>query len=334
MILVSFIPIIIYLVVLKLLDSFKLVKWKHIALYLVSGSACCAVALFAADMASDMEVPYCSPLVEEMLKAIAAILLMRAFRMVFFAEALCYGAAIGGGFAFVENFLYIFYNPQLLPATVFFRGMCTALLHIGCTALFLTLFLQRKHKADAKPEKDKRHVDKPVSGTMLALLPGLAIHMLYNMQSLPPLPLMIFVVLLFFFIFLVINTYNEKHVAAWLDNTMMSDVGLLTAIRNGTLSDTNSGRYLLSVKEQFEAEVFFDMICYIQLYLELTIAAKSRLMLREAGLAVSETAEEKEKRKEMIRELKILRSNIGIIGEVVLRPIVRLSIEDLKVMEN
>ena len=36
----------------------------------------------------------------------------------------------------------------------------------------------------------------------------------------------------------------------------------------------------------------------------------------------------------MIRELKILRYFIVIIGEVVLRPIVRLSIEDLKVMEN
>ena len=76
------------------------------------------------------------------------------------------------------------------------------------------------------------------------------------------------------------------------------------------------------------------MICYIQLYLELTISAKSRMMLREVGLPSAESDEERERRRSMTREFRVLRSNIGTMGEMVLHPIVRLTREDLKVVDD
>lgn len=331
---ISFLPIIIYIVVLKLLDSFKLVKWKFLVLCLLSGTLTCAVAFFFSDTTNDMGIQYCAPLVEEGLKALAAVLLMRVFRIVFFAEALCYGAAIGGGFALLENILYLAYSPMMLPATAIFRGLCTAMLHIGCTALFLTLFLQRRYNVVTNGDAGRRWYDRRAVRLLIAIVPSIVIHQLYNIQALPPFILMLVVVAVFFIIFLFINAYNERRIYRWLDSTIVSDVDLLTAIRNGTLSDTNAGRYLQSVKGQFEPEVFFDMLCYIQLYLELTISAKSRIMLKEAGLPVKEMADDKAKRTGMIREFKVLRSNIGVIGEMVLHPIVRLSMEDLKIIEG
>lgn len=145
---------------------------------------------------------------------------------------------------------------------------------------------------------------------------------------------MLTVVVLFLIVFLLVSSYNERRITRWMEQSIMYDVELLTAIRGGKLADTKAGEYLLAVKEQFDAEVFFDMICYIQLYLELTISVKSRMMLREVGLPSAESDEERERRRSMTREFRVLRSNIGTMGEMVLHPIVRLTREDLKVVDD
>lgn len=313
---VSLIPIIIYLIILKSLDSFKLVKWKMLSLCLLSGVACCAAAYGLTLLA----VPFYAPFVEELLKGIVALLLMRLMRIVFFAESLTYGAAIGAGFALLENIIYVSYNPGMLLTTAVFRGLGTSLLHIGCTALLLTLLLGL-------------HREKKLTRLCLwplAMVPSVAIHAAYNMQYFSSFMQMIMVIVVFLTIFLLISNYNEKRIAQWLDNSLTYDAQLLADIRHGRLADTKTGRYLVSVRNQFDAEVFFDMICYVQLYLELTIAAKSRIMLREAGLPFQETTEETERRKAMIKEFRTLRSNIGKTGEIILRPVVRISREDEK----
>ncbi len=330
MLLSSFIPILLYLIILKSLDSFKLVKWKVLCMCILSGFFCCCVAYGVSRVAGYIGLPFYAPLVEELIKAVAAVLLMRTFKMVFFVEALCYGAAIGGGFALLENFVYIVCNPYMLPATAIFRGLGTSMLHIGCTALFLTLLLQRTSKS--WQQDFSRTVIRRVVDRWWILLPCFTIHGLYNYQPFSPLVQMLLIVVVFLVLFLCVNNYNEKRISRWLDNSIMSDVHLLTAIHHGTLTETNAGVYLMSVKEQFEPEIFFDMICYIQLYLELTISAKSHIMLREAGLPVDETLEERNRHCSMIREFQTLRSRIGMMGEIVLRPIVRLTLEDIKVI--
>ncbi len=329
MYLTSFIPITIYLIILKSLDSFKLVKWKNIGMCILSGILCCVMAYGISCIAEIVGLAYYSPLIEEILKAMAAVILVRAMGIVFFAEALCYGAAIGGGFAILENIIYITCNPDILITTALFRGLGTAMLHIGCTSLFITLSLQmNNHHTQASEKLGSIFV------FVLAILPSIAIHILYNLKLFSPLILLFMTVALFLLIFLVISSYGEKRISKWLDNSMMHDVQLLTEIRNGTLPETNTGKYLLSIKKQFNVEVFFDMICYIQLYLELKISAKSHIMLHEAGLDEADDASEEMKRKSMIKEFHVLRGNIGIMGEMILHPIVRLSHEELKIIEH
>ena len=321
MILVSVIPLLLYLMVLKSLDSFRIVHWRWLVVCMAVGCGSCLVAWAFSEMSAALAVPFYAPLIEEILKALVALCVMRLFRIVFFAEALCYGAAIGAGFSLVENIIYIYFSPDMLFATVLFRGLGTSMLHIGCSSLFLVLWLLAKNNSWKSVFR------------LWGILPCILIHALYNLHHFQPLVQMVAVVVIFFVIFLCVSNYNEKCIGKWLDQSMMYDIDLLSAINDGTLPDTKAGQYLMSVKEQFDPYVFLDMICYVQLYLELTITAKSRMMLRESGLLDAESEDDKSQRSAMLKEFNTLRGNIGKMGEIILHPIVKMTAEDKKLIE-
>lgn len=321
MILVSVIPLLLYLLVLKSLDSFRIVHWRWLVVCMAVGCGSCLVAWAFSEMSAAFAVPFYAPLIEEILKALVALCAMRLFRIVFFAEALCYGAAIGAGFSLVENIIYIYFSPDMLFATALFRGLGTSMLHIGCSSLFLVLWLLAKNNSWKTVFR------------LWGILPCILIHALYNLHHFQPLVQMVAVVVIFLVIFLCVSNYNEKCIGKWLDQSMMNDIDLLSAINDGTLPDTKAGQYLMSVKEQFDPYVFLDMICYVQLYLELTITAKSRMMLRESGLIDAESEDDKSQRTAMLKEFNTLRGNIGKMGEIILHPIVKMTAEDKKLIE-
>ena len=320
MILVSVIPLLLYLLVLKSLDSFRIVHWRWLVVCMAVGCGSCLVAWAFSEMSAALAVPFYAPLIEEILKALVALCAMRLFRIVFFAEALCYGAAIGAGFSLVENIIYIYFSPEMLFATALFRGLGTSMLHIGCSSLFLVLWLLAKNNSWKTVFR------------LWGILPCILIHALYNLHHFQPLVQMVAVVVIFLVIFLCVSNYNEKCIGKWLDQSMMNDIDLLSAIKDGTLPDTKAGQYLMSVKEQFDPYVFLDMICYVQLYLELTITAKSRMMLRESGLLDAESEDDKSQRTAMLKEFNTLRGNIGKMGEIILHPIVKMTAEDKKLI--
>ena len=320
MILVSVIPLLLYLLVLKSLDSFRIVHWRWLVVCMAVGCGSCLVAWAFSEMSAALAVPFYAPLFEEILKALVALCVMRLFRIVFFAEALCYGAAIGAGFSLVENIIYIYFSPDMLFATALFRGLGTSMLHIGCSSLFLVLWLLAKNNS-------WKNVFR-----LWGILPCILIHALYNLHHFQPLVQMVAVVVIFLVIFLCVSNYNEKCIGKWLDLSMMYDIDLLSAIKDGTLPDTKAGQYLMSVKEQFDPYVFLDIICYVQLYLELTINAKSRMMLRESGLLDAESEDDKSQRTAMLKEFNTLRGNIGKMGEIILHPIVKMTAEDKKLI--
>ena len=321
MILVSVIPLLLYLLVLKSLDSFRIVHWRWLVVCMAAGCGSCFVAWAFSEMSAALAVPFYAPLFEEILKALVALCVMRLFRIVFFAEALCYGAAIGAGFSLVENIIYIYFSPDMLFATALFRGLGTSMLHIGCSSLFLVLWLLAKNNSWKTVFR------------LWGIIPCILIHALYNLHHFQPLVQMVAVVVIFLVIFLCVSNYNEKCIGKWLDQSMMNDIDLLSAIKDGTLPDTKAGQYLMSVKEQFDPYVFLDMICYVQLYLELTITAKSRMMLRESGLLDAESEDDKSQRTAMLKEFNTLRGNIGKMGEIILHPIVKMTAEDKKLIE-
>jgi hypothetical protein len=96
-------------------------------------------------------------------------------------------------------------------------------------------------------------------------------------------------------------------------------------IRKGEMSSTKTGVYLLSVKERFTPETIVDMYCYIGLYLELSIKAKRNIMLKENDFPIIVEDDLVPK----LKELGLLRKQIGTIGELTLAPLIRMNYRNL-----
>ena len=92
--------------------------------------------------------------------------------------------------------------------------------------------------------------------------------------------------------------------------------------------------YLETIRERFDPLVFFDMCVYVQLYIELLIAGKSRLILRDAGLQVEMSAEEKRMHTEKLTELRAISARIPRVGHYLLRPILHTSVKNRWAMEH
>ena len=312
--LTSILPIAIYIVVLMLLDSFRLVKARMLAVCIALGIISCAMSAL---ITWNIDVAPWTISIEEILKGLMVLALTMRKRIVFFVEAMVYGATVGSGFALAENILYLQSIPDMMPGTALFRGLSTSLLHMGCTALMAAAILDTKYARKA----------------LAFIIVPVAIHYVYNMMIVEPLIQMTVTILTFLAIFVIISNYNERRIYRWFDHSITFDIKLLGAIREGKLIDTNTGKYLQLIKKQFDPEVFFDLICFVQLYLELVIEGKSRMLLEEEGLARPLTAEEQTQHKEKVTELKQLRKNIGLLGEYLLRPVIIIQDQDMRFMQ-
>ena len=83
--------------------------------------------------------------------------------------------------------------------------------------------------------------------------------------------------------------YDVEMIHSWLDTGLDKQLSLLHSIRNGHLGDTPAGKYLESVRDAFPPEDFFDIICYVQLHVELSVASRSRVMVQRLGKAARMT---------------------------------------------
>lgn len=307
-------------------------------------------------------VLFYSPLFEEVLKFGVMVWLVLRRKIVFVQQALCYGAAIGAGFAFAENIVYISAFADMELGTALFRGLGTAVMHMVCPMTAATVLTcgtvvweesgvgmtggkDVSAAGDHGSEQVERGVrrDSKVAGlTALEVVAvwisglGLAvgIHALFNMMLVQMWLQIGLTLLVFGALVVLISEYNERRVNSWLDQSINNDIALLKAIRGGQLSQTRQGQYLLTVRSQFSPEVIADMMCYIGLYLELIIDDKSRLMLREAGLETPRTPEQTAARRAALAEFYELRRRIGKSGESILRPIVRVGRDDAALIRD
>lgn len=322
----SIVPLIIFLAVLKFTDSFILVTWRHTAYSFCAGVIVCFMALALYELTEYEGVTFYSPLVEELLKFVVLVVLVDRRKIVFVQQALCYGAALGAGFAFTENLIYISSLGDMSAGTAVFRGLGTAVMHMACPMMAATLL-----SCTAVVREAGKKFEYPLLG-FLAIVVSVGVHALFNMMLIPLWIQLALTLVVFAALVSAISAYNERSVCKWLDQSLSNDISLLKAIRNGQMSETRQGQYLMAVKSQFDPETVADMICYIRLYLELTIEDKSRLMLREAGYEQPRTHAQLDRRKEDVAEFKELRRRIGKAGESVLRPIVRVSRDDSALM--
>lgn len=322
----SILPLAFFLAVLKFTDSFTLVTWKHILWSFCAGVAVCFAALIISRLVDALGLFFYSPLIEETLKFAVLLLLVGRRRIVFVQQALCYGAAIGAGFAFAENLLYINAFNAMSAGTALFRGMGTAVMHMACpmiAATFLSCAAMLREAGDR---------GQAIAMGLAGYASALGIHALFNLMLLPLWVQLALTLVVFAALVGAISSYNERRVCRWLDQSINNDISLLRAIQSGRLSETKQGQYLLTVRSQFAPETVADMMCYIRLYLELIIEDKSRLIMREAGMELPRSIQQVQEHNAAVMEFLELRRRIGKTGESVLRPIVRVTRDDAALM--
>ena len=332
----ALLPVAVYIFVVYELDSFALLNVKKLLL-LVGFGMLAALICFGLFWVLDVFVPERTseivyPILEELIKSIPLLILARKKRIVFFIDSVICGAAVGGGFSILENVFYLVLG-DLEMGTVLFRGLEVALIHMGCTALMASSFMFMVRLAErAKGHLSIKKAD--VAMAVLLFVAPLVIHVLHNALHFNPF-------LQFFFLFATMAgllywtyQYDGDMIHRWLDRGLDKQVSLLQSIKEGHLGDTKTGEYLMSVKESFPPEVFFDVICYVQLNVELSVAAKSRFMMREAGLDLPLDEEQINTYLSQYEEFKILERGLGKTARMTIAPVVKFYPADRKALED
>jgi len=318
---VTLIPVLLFLLLLFLLDSFKLVRIKTLIISFVGGSLCALAAYFINGfLQNNLHIEfesysrYLAPILEELLKASVIVILIKQNRTGFLIDAGIYGFAVGAGFAVVENIYYLSVLQNITLISGAMRGLGTAIMHSGATSLVAVFTIGALNL-------EKKQYTGLIPGLFLAVIT----HSVFNHFYIHPALQTVLVALLIPLLLIIIFKFNEHKLSNWLETGFFSEAGLLNQIRKGEFTLSKSGKYLASLKEQFPTEIIVDMYCFITLYLELSVKSKRNMMLAECELPVSKEPDWEDK----VTELKNLRKVIGKSGELALSPLIKIKQSDL-----
>ena len=318
----ALVPIVIFLLALVWLDSFKLVNFKSLVIAIIAGCLSTAAALVVNSQLmrhTGMDLStfsrFGAPVTEEIIKFAFVFYLIRARKVGFMVDAAIFGFAVGTGFAIVENIFYLnsLQDPGLL--TWLIRGMGTAVMHGGTTAI-AAIITKDMHDTRTWPSWVK---------ALPGLLAAILIHGLYNQFILPPLTAMLLILLTLPPLIYIIFKRSEQHTREWLGEGLDHDVELLQLIMAGDLSDSRLGNYLDSLMNMFEGPVMADLLGYLRIYLELSLKAKGLLMMKECGIMPELDSE----LQAQLIELNFLEKSIGITGILALQPLLKLDDRDI-----
>jgi RsiW-degrading membrane proteinase PrsW (M82 family) len=319
---VSILPVFVFLAALVVLDSYKLVRLPSVIVTIILGSVAglvCYVLNTWAVSFSGVDVAvyrrYGAPVIEEFVKALYVLYLLRSKKVGFMVDAAIYGFAIGAGFALVENIYYVQQFPDASVIVWIVRGFGTALMHGGATAI---LGITSKSIAD-RTSSDRLRVFLP--GMLIAIV----IHSFYNHFFFHPMMSTLLILVILPVVMRFVFRESEKGLRAWLHVGFDSDQELLRTMTSGNLSTTPVGVYLQSLHSKFPTDVVVDMLCYLRLHVELTIQAKGILLMRQAGFEVPPDPSVREK----FIELRTLARNIGQTGKLAILPFLHTSGREL-----
>lgn len=320
--LLGLLPVCCFLAALVYLDSYKLIplRWVLGTIALGCGAAVLSYPInvaglsgFGIDFAAYTR--YVAPLVEEVLKGIIIVALMRNNRIGFLVDAAIFGFAVGAGFAIFENLFYLQALPDTQLGTWIVRGFGTAVMHGGATAIFA---ISSQALSSQYP-----------TARSAVLLPGLVVavivHSIFNHFFFAPIVNTLLVLVLLPVLLALVFHQSENSMSEWLDMGFDADAELVELINSGELSTSRVGVYLHSLKEKFEGPIVADLLCYLRLHTELSMRAKGLLMMRESGFANKAGKETKAK----LEELKFLESSIGTTGLLAMKPFLKMSQKDL-----
>jgi len=310
----AFFPVVLFLGVLVLMDSFKLAKpsaiaaaiaWGIVAAFI--GSALYAWLGPALPMSAAAYSRFVAPLVEESLKAAFVAYLILRRRIGFPVDAAQLGFAVGTGFAVVENYEYlqVLSNAGIVLWAV--RGLGTAILHGAATAVFAMLTQTAL----------ERYRDR----TLLVFVPGwlaaVGIHAAFNLLPFSPVAMTAALLIVLPLIVLWVFQRSEQATREWVGAGLDLDLMLHDTFASEALAHTRFGTYLAELRHRFPGPVVADMLCLLRVELELSIQAKAVLIARDAGVTMPEHPDARA----AVEEIRSLRSSIGPTGLLALGPV-------------
>lgn len=319
---VALLPVCIFLGSLVYMDSYKLVSVRSI-LRMIGAGALVAGASYVINVTLGnltgidyrLLTTIQAPLVEELLKAVPMLLLIRAKRIGFLVDAAIFGFAIGTGFALVENVYYLNALPDASLGLWIVRGFGTAVMHGGSTAIVGTI----TKAVTARQGPSRAWVAVP------GLLAAFALHAAFNSFILPPAISALAVTAVFPILLVLVFSQSENILKSWLGSGFDLDSELIETINSGQFTRSPAGEYLQSLRDHFNGAVLADMLCLLRIHAELSLRAKGILMMREAGFPVKRDAEIDEK----LEELRYLEKAIGRTGELAIAPVLHSTANDV-----
>jgi protease PrsW len=313
-VMLAVLPVLLLLALLRLMDTFKLVRFSAVLMAIGAGVLVAAVCLplhawllDATGMRLATFTRYVAPVTEESLKGLVIVILLWRRRIGFLVDAAVHGFAVGTGFAILENIDYLS-NLSNAPLLLWFvRGLGTATLHGTMTAVFALA-------AKAMLERGERRL-------LIAAAPGLAlviaIHSAFNHLPLPPLAMTALVLMVMPWVMITAFQRSERATREWVGAGLDLDIELLDLIRSELFASTRFGTYLDELRARFGGVVAADMFCLLRLELELSVQAKAMLLARDAGLDLPVTPD----LRASLREFSALQESIGRTGLMALAPL-------------
>jgi len=315
-------PVIIFLVVLVWMDSYKLVRFGTVLAVITVGGLLAWVAMYLngwllglLGIELQSYSRYVAPLVEEGLKALVIIYLFRSSRIGFLVDAAIMGFAVGAGFALVENFYYLQIHGSAHMAVWVVRGFGTAIMHGGVAALFAII--------------SQTLTERQMKINPLYYLPGFAVavllHSVFNHFLVAPVLQAVGTLILLPPLLHVVFQRSARAMHEWLELDFDADARLIAMITSGEFTESKIGRFLDDLRSKFEGPVVVDMLCYLRVYTELAIRAKAALMARENGIELPVG----ERTREKFEELHFLEKSIGKTGCLAMKPFLLMERKDL-----
>lgn len=273
-------PVLLFLLALVFMDSFKLVGFGELLWVMGLGVVAAALSYPASGAVMDFfhadfttYSHYMAPFVEEGFKCAMMIWLFTRNRVGFMVDAAILGAAVGGGFALAENVYYAYLFPDASVATWMIRGLGTAVMHSGTTAIFAIATETLREK------RAGLGLISAIPGFVLAV----SLHAIFNQFLSFPFASTAGILVVLPLMLMIAVDKSEHEVHDWMIHDYESHEHLLEDIKNGRFAHTEAGRFILSLVSRFSRRTVADIFAYLKLHTELVLCAEKLLLARERG---------------------------------------------------
>jgi len=285
-------PVLAFLGMLTQSDTFKLVRRTLVARLIASGAVAAVISYVLGSMAvHEFGIGYGAfvrlwgPILEESLKAIFVIQLIRANRIGFVLDAVIVGFAIGAGFALLENYFYLRALADGQTALWIVRGFGTAIMHGGATSIF-AIISQRLAPQDRK-------------GSLTRFLPGLAaailLHVAFNQFLDYPATSTVVMMVGLAAALNFIQHKDRQSIDKWLETDFDEYRRLLLEIRADAFGDGAIGNALRSLRIRFSPPEVAEIVNYVELHTELVLFAEELLKAEARGTPIEVPSDVKSK---------------------------------------